>query len=372
VLYRGSDGALIVGEHAPSGTLDIHLIKLNGTSVASDTTFGLGSVVGFGSVDQMFLLSNTTVLFTIRGVTGSFANGVLWTLDLTTGATTSIPVTGAVGTINALAFDPVNSYAYLGYFASGTSYVYRVSVPAGGAAQLVATVPGDIVQLAMDASGSLYSGSGDPTPNPPDVHRIDVTTGTLTPLYPNAWGGSALAIEEVTGNLVVGTFDLGSNQGAVIVGPPAGPGLIVATAAASPLPNSLPSGIAVNSNMDVYGPATPGANQYWFSTAPNPGGLPIIGNAGFSVTVNASSGSAPGVLGIATLPANSAFAGLTILIDPGTLIVPLIPLSASSSVSVPLAIPNDPFLSGFAAYLQTAHTEAAGLASSAGLRITLP
>ena len=379
LLCRESDGALLVGEHTPSGSVDIHLltvsVAMSGSTMvsavaSSDTVFPIGTVAPglLGSVDQMAFLSDTTVLFSIRGLSGGpLAGSPLAMLDLTTGATTSIPVTGTFGTVNALAYDPVTSTAYLGFFGGGPSNVYKVYVPFGGAAQYLATVPADVAQLTVDGLGALYVSHGGAGST---LSRIDLSNGTLTALYPNLPGGNALTVEQVTGDLVFAAFSIALNQGIAVVGPPSGPAYTFATQSGMPLSTAYPSGVAVRSTMRSYGPATPGTFTHWFRISPNPGGLPAVGNMAFSVTVDSSLGSPAGVLGISTASWNGPALGLTILIDPNSLIA-LINLPAAASVPVSLPIPAVPALYGFMGYLQTVHLDPGGYASSAGLKITL-
>jgi hypothetical protein len=387
ILYRESDGLILVGEHeVPGQTLDIHAITLNGTAVASDVTYTIGTVTGgFGSIDQMAWLSDNEVLFAHRNTTlGPMSGYDVGRLDLTSGMITPLlqsgTAIGQIGTINALAVNKAGTIGYVGRFNYNstlgfyTSNIYTIPLPAGTPPTLFATMPRAVTQLAVDASDNLYAGAVNDQfiAGATDLWQIDTTTGALTSLHPTFQRVNALGIEEATGNLSFVAYDPATALSGWYVGPPGGPyvqTIDVSVPVLPPLVGSV-SGCAVNSNMDRYGPATPGMNSYAFEFTPNPGGLAIVGNLGFSVTVSSTPGAASGILGIAALPDNIPISGITLLVDPGSLVA-LFSLAAATSVTVPLGIPNLPSLSQLSVYLQTVHTEAGGFASSSGLRITI-
>jgi hypothetical protein len=62
--------------------------------------------------------------------------------------------------------------------------------------------------------------------------------------------------------------------------------------------------------------------------------------------------------------------GVTLLLDPATLVLPL-SLPPVSPSSIPLPIPNTPTLASTSIYAQTFHLEGTGWAASRGLRVTL-
>ena len=130
-------------------------------------------------------------------------------------------------------------------------------------------------------------------------------------------------------------------------------------------------GIAVNNAIESYGVRCDRQNRYWFENFPNPGGLPTLGNASFSLTM-ASAPSAPvqSIFGLSLGRGSSTFAGCEILVDPGSLAISI--FAGSTSTVVPLPIPNDPAFSGLGLTAQSAHLEnGGGFAASRGLDLVV-
>jgi len=274
----------------------------------------------------------------------------------TPGTVVPIPITpDPPGTINAMALDR-NGTCYFGKFLGGatTSNIWRVPVPAGGTPTLVATLSGPILALAFDSNDTLWAGSGG------TLYTIDTTTGVATPVpTPGLNSVNGIAEEPETGALVL-----------VPGGPPfdcfrlAGGTMTLL----SMLPGGFSTGVALNPTLWIYGPASPGANVYAWQTAPNPGGLPTVGNATFTMTLRSDPGNAPGWAFLSLDRAQIPILGVTVLLDPTTL-VPWLPLPAQNLVTLPLPLPGNPALSGVHVFAQTIHLEPSGLAASSGVRI---
>ena len=134
----------------------------------------------------------------------------------------------------------------------------------------------------------------------------------------------------------------------------------------------MPFSMDVNASFQRYGVGTPAANSYRIVDCPNPGGLPQIGNSRFSITVRG---------GISRVQASWLLIGVTGLPQPGqfiparvNLLVPLSPPSLLLSVTgltYGLPVPNTPGLVGTTIYIQTAHVDAGGLATSDAVRLSI-
>ena len=128
----------------------------------------------------------------------------------------------------------------------------------------------------------------------------------------------------------------------------------------------LVAGIDVNHSPETYGPASPGLNHYRWATTPNPGGLPMVGNASFSLTLYATPGF--GITSsfymVSHKAAQIALPSVTLLLG-GTLVGPFRMPNPVPSATIPLPIPNNPTLLGLQAFhLQSFHFEGVQLAAS--------
>src|SRR5690606_18699343 len=124
--------------------------------------------------------------------------------------------------------------------------------------------------------------------------------------------------------------------------------------------------IDVNPNPEVFGAGSPGQATYGWQV-PNPGGLPLVGNAGFSLTVEVEAGNpTPGFVwfGLALDPEPDTVQGATLLLEP-TLIVTGVALPFPGPMTLALPIPNQPALVGATLFAQSFHLESgAELAAS--------
>ncbi len=366
-VLRAPDGSLIVGETLPrGGPLDLHVLTLTGATVASDTTFTLGSAFSPSSVVQCALLPNGEILVGVTGVTtGPLAGEMLGLVDPATGSVAPIPISPApLGIFNALAVDSSGTVAFLGMVSAlplGPSDIYSVAVPGGGPPAFGAPVPGVIQNLDLLPSGNLVASTGFSQ----DLFVIDTATAATTPIPTSVFSPTGVAVESVTGGYAVTTnFTTPSIH------------FVDASGATTPLSTigggAGLSGIDVNPNPEAFGTGTSGANTYSWALAPNPGGLPTVGNAGFSVTVSSTSGSTAGWIGFSSLPGTGVVLfGVSLWIDLASLLF-LVPMPASGTL--PLPIPPVPALAGLQGYLQTFHLDLAlpfGIAASPGLEVTV-
>jgi hypothetical protein len=367
VLRRPSDGALIVGERAPSGcTVDLHVLTLAGSAVATDTLYPIGvSNIG-GEIPQAALLPNGDILVAVSDVDWASLLG-LAIVTPSTGAVTPIPVTlpgMGLGVVNALVVDSAGTTAYFAmYVTTDLGDVYSVPVPGGGLASLVASVPAGVSNLAFDLDGDLLATC---LGGPPNLFEIDPGTGTVTAIPTSIGTLNAIAVETVTGNYAVLTANAGIPPRSVYWMLPDGSATLLCDPGLA-----ITSGIDVNPNPETYGPPSPGANEYTWTLAPNPGGLPTVGNAFFGLTLASAPGTAPGILAVGLQAASIPFGTVTILVDPASLLF-LHAIPASPSTTIPLPIPPARVLVGATVYFQTFHLEPGGvLAASRGLAATV-
>jgi hypothetical protein len=179
---------------------------------------------------------------------------------------------------------------------------------------------------------------------------------------------NAVAVERVTGDLFL---NQGNSQPSVWISHVA-PGPTV-TPLLTPPPGGwgYPSGIAVNDDPEAYGPATPGANTYTWALAPNPGGLPLRGNLGFSLTLSSSPSGAPGAWFASVAPtAPFPLFGISVNIEPAGMIANG-GLAGTPAATIALPIPAIAGLAGTPFFFQTVHLDPLGLAASAGLALTI-
>jgi hypothetical protein len=398
ILWR-NDGVLIVGEVAQGGqVLEIHEITLGpfnplGTPMAADVRRCITTVpAGWtGSIDQMDFLPNGDVLFSVRtlpattcsGTVNAFSTTVLGILS-TANAVVPVPV-GPLppGIVNALAFDAATSTLWVGMFVylpatnlyTSTIYSIPFPPPAGTSLTPVATFPnqGALLNLAVDDTGRVLASFLGTTA----ISIINPATATVTqvPLLPAPTNINGIAVERVTGDVAFVTDDP-FNSRAVFRAPSNGGSWSAANMLTPTLLPAIgnPSGIAIHPDPKTYGTATPGANTYAWALAPNPGGLPVIGNSGFSLTLVSTPAGAPGIwgAGLAALvpPSTGILPPIALNIDPANLVL-WGPLAGQPVETISLPIPQAPILSGQTFYFQSAHFDPAGLAGSAGLQVTI-
>jgi WD40 repeat protein len=160
---------------------------------------------------------------TLFGVTGSDgAASNLYTVNITTGATTLIGATGFSG-VGALAFAPNGTTLY-GVANSGHRLItINTSTGVGTAVSASATGTGNIADIAFRADGVLFAAAGSDGVAP--LYTINTTTGiaTLIGTMAGSGGGNALAFN------ATGTLFLDANSGLYTVNPVTAATILVAT-----------------------------------------------------------------------------------------------------------------------------------------------
>jgi hypothetical protein len=129
-------------------------------------------------------------------------------------------------------------------------------------------------------------------------------------------------------------------------------------------------GIAINPNPEIFGTGTPGSSTYRWEL-PNAGGLPLVGNTAFSLTVQGTGLPQPGAAGIGTARASVPIVvlGATLVVDPASIL--LWKAVASVPSPVPIPIPNISAFVGAKLVVQSFHLEGAQLAATPGIEFTV-
>lgn len=369
-------GDLLVGETGANTTIELHRITIDGSfAMTRHSRFVLGTG---GDVGQTAQIDPDLVLVTCTDVTGPIGAGPtsIGTVNLSTGVVTPWTQLSAQFTApysaNAVCVDRARGVAYIGGFNPAT--VYRVSLGAlpPTAGTLLATLPGSIDKLELDAAGNVLAAGRGATDS---IFRIDPATRTVTPVLTNWTNAPTLAVEPATGDLLfAGIPAPGSNRHGVYWMPlGAAPTFLSRTEAATGNPPGLPMGLDVAPAPVHYGQpgVTAGtAPPCVWSSVPHPNGLPLVGNPGFrlqmSCTVPAAAAWWFASLGAA--PAGRTIPGTTLPlhVDPALVIA----VDSLTGGNRAFPIPNDPNLLGNSLYFQALAATAAGIASTEGLRVT--
>ena len=371
ILYRESDGALLVGERAPAATsVDVHVLQLSGTAVVADMPISVGTGNSVGEIPQMGWLPDGRVVVAATDLSDGPLKNYLTTrygwqglgiVDTQNATVTPVPISNGatiVDVFNALAVAPDGQSVYLGTYVSNTSGdIWNVPLPAGGPATLVANLPGGISNMAFDDQGYLwvtdaYTSQG--------LYKVDLATNTFVTVPHSAGAINGIAFEHTTGNFAFVTGGAGVPARSGFWTDPAGTNNLLAT----PAGIATPSGVAIRPNPARHGTGSAAANRYDWALRPNPGGLPLTGNAGFSLTLR-TTGSGTTLAGV-YLIATQALAtplhvlGVDLWLDPATIhlsgLVPAAPLA-----TIPLPIPADPSLVGLPLFAQGFALEAGDL-----------
>lgn len=380
VAYRSSDGMLIAGERAPAGTsVDLHVMRLSGNNVVFDQLFSCGTSVNVGEIPQCAPLPDgrrIVVAATDLQPGGPLARFQtlqynwegLGIVDTVSGAVTAIPVANLSsfpGVINGLAVARDGQTVWVGNYISATAGdLWSVPITGGQATQ-VATLPWGASNVAVDNDGTVLVTTLD---GPPNLFRYDPVTGLTTPIPTGIGAMNAIGVEPATGNYLLATATAGTPTRSLLWMTPGG----APTLLASPNRQTI-SGIGVNPNPESYGASTPGSVDYHWQVAPNPGGLPLAGNLGFSLTV---ASDAP-MVAVAVLCVSlartepTALFGLTTHVDLGVAAVTFTTLANTASIALPL--PADPTFVGLSLFGQAFFAEATGnlLAASPGVSLTI-
>ncbi|MCA8953439.1 MAG: hypothetical protein KDE27_28255 [Planctomycetes bacterium] len=379
LLRRPGDGALLVGERAPSGaSLDFHVLQLAGQQVVFAQLFSCGTSAGVGEIPQFGLLPDGRVVLSATdlqpgGVMSHFTNGAygwqgLAILDTESGAFAAIPVSNwsaFTGVINGMAVSRDGQTVWLGaYISVSSGALWQVPV-AGGAMTQVAALPFGDSNVAVDHDDSVLLTTLN---GPPNLFRYDPTTTQLAVIPSNSGPLNAIAVEPATGNYLIATANAGTPARSLVWRTPTGSETVLQ---ATPT-NATISAVSSNPNPENYGAGTPGTTSYHWLTAPNPGGLPELGNQQFSLTVaSEQSIVAPGVIMVGFAPsAPVTVVGVDVYVAQGAAVYFTTVLADTATLDVPL--PTDPSFVGLELFAQSFWAEpAGGLAASDAVSMTI-
>lgn len=379
VAYRSSDGTLIAGERAPAGTsVDLHVMRLSGDTVVFDQLFSVGTSWSVGEIPQCGLLSDGRIVVAATDLTagGPLAQFLtaqyhwqgLGIVDTVSGSVTPIQVANLSsfpGVINGLAVAKDEQTVYVGNWISATSGDLWAVPIQGGTATQVAQLPFGASNVAIDLDGTVLVS----TLNGPDnLFRYDPVANTTTPIPTGTGPLNAVYVEPTTGYYLTATASAAQQGRSLFWMSPVGtPQLLVA-------PNlQTISGISANPNPEPYGASTPGSVDYRWALSPNPGGMPLVGNSAFSLTVESvgpMNGFALMTVSLAKTAPTTQF-GITTHVDFGAAVTRFVPLF--DVATMPLAIPNDPNFIGLQIFGQTYVSELATgqLAATPGVELTI-
>ncbi|MHC4897326.1 MAG: SMP-30/gluconolactonase/LRE family protein [Planctomycetota bacterium] len=361
ILYRKRDGAILVGERTPvNSSIDLHVIHLKGQSVFVDACFSLGTGGSCcGEIAQMGLLSDERVVVAVTDVAAGPLKNIKTTLfgwqgigivNTKSGLVTPITVTNSaqiIDVFNGLAIAPDEKSKINGD-------IWQVPIT-GGKATLFASVPVGLSNLAFDDAGNLWVTGLDATRG---LYRVD-KNGKVTKVPQTNGSMNAIAFDSWTGTFAVLSANAGKPVRSVFWMEPSGKEHLLTNPGLGTL-----SGIAFNPNPEVIGAGTPGSATYDFKR-PSPGGMPLLGNANFSLTVVATQGVArPGLAAFGTgrLPQPILIGGAQVHLDPAKILAVVSLPYPSMTLSLP--VPNDKGLIGFPFFVQTFHTESSTKAAT--------
>lgn len=379
-VLRRPDGALVVGERAPAGTsVDVHVLRLSGAAVVHAQLFSAGTSASAGEIPQCALLPDGRIAVAATDLT---AGGPLaqfqtaqyhWEgigiLDPESGAVVPIAIPNLSqlpGVINGMAASADGATLYVGNYVSTVAGDLWAVPVAGGAATQVATLPAGASNVAVDLDGTVLVATLN---GPPNLFRYDPVSGATTPVATASGPLNALAVETVTGNAFLATANAGVPARSLVWMTPSG----VETLLVSPSLATI-SGVDLNPNPESYGAGTAGTAEYGWRLRPNPGGLPVAGNASFALAVRANrpmTALAMLLIGFDRQPVPLVVEGLSILVAPGTSVSAL--HTFQDERVFPLPIPADPWFVGLAVRAQTLFLEqpAGTLAASPGVEFTV-
>lgn len=380
IAYRASDAMLIAGERSPAGTsVDLHVMRLQGSAVVFDQLFSVGTSVNVGEIPQCAPLPDGRRI--VVGASDLAPGGPLaqfqtlqynWEglgiVDTVSGSVTAIPVANLSsfpGVINGLNVSLDGQTVYVGNWISASSGdLWSVPIT-GGTATQVATLPFGASNVAIDNDGSVLVTTLN---GPPNLFRYDPTTGLTTPITTGTGAMNAICVEPATGNYLFATATAGTPSRSLLWMAPNG----TPTLLASPNQQTI-SGISVNPNPEQYGVSTPGAVDYHWQVAPNPGGMPLVGNSGYSLTVAANQpmiALALLTVSLGSTAPTSQF-GLLTHIDFSAAVTTFTTLA--DTATMPLPLPNDNAFVGLQLFAQAFLVEQPNnvLAASPGVSMTI-
>ncbi len=376
VVHLATSGRIVAsgGNFATApNPLEVYVITPSGNlgaTVASVVTHSLGTFTNTNGVGicAMAELGDGRVLIALdpTSVGGPFAGRPLVILDPSLppgpGALTAVPITGMPsGFVNAMAVDVEAQIAYLSF----GNMLWRVPVPGGGSPQLLASLP-QIHALAVENDGRVLAGGPLAGFSASWLRRIDPSTYVVTD-FPNMnlAGGAvnALHVDAVTGDLYFAFVTLTVGNQVQRLSPRTTSGL---TSVVASLPGCI-SGIDQHARLETYGAASGSGTIARWQLAPNPGGSPAPGNAGFSLTCSAATG-ATYLWAIGLQRTNVQVTAS----PPVTLHVQPVAVQLTQSNTMPLPIPADPALAGLQLFAQCAQLLPGGaVRATSGLQCNL-
>ncbi len=379
LLRRPSDGALIVGERAPQGTsVDVHVLTLRGADVVHAQLFSVGTSANVGEIPQLALLPDERIVVAATDLaaggplaqflTAGYHYEGIGILDTKSGGVVPVPIANLnqfPGVINALAVSRDGQTIYVGnYISVGSGDLWSVPVT-GGTATMVASLPFGASNLAVDLDGTVLVTTLN---GPANLFRYDPATQTTTAVTTASGPLNAIAVERATGNYLLATANAGVPSRALLWMDGNG----VEHNLISPNMATI-SCLDGNPNPEAYGEGTSGVLAYDWQLAPNPGGLPEVGNLGFSLTMAASqSTTAPAmfVMSLAKAPPTTLF-GLQVLVD--LAVTSLTFTTLVDTAALPFPIPPVAALTGMELFAQGFVVENGGgsFAASPGVAFTI-
>jgi hypothetical protein len=376
---RSSDGALLAGERAPAGaSVDFWVLRLQGSQVVLAQSYSCGTSAGVGEIPQFGQLPDGRVVIAATdllagGQMAHFFNGGgynwqgLSILNPQNGAFSTIAVSNwnqFVGVMNGMAVSRDGNFVYLGEYISTTAGSLWVIPTAGGTGTIV-NLPFGASNVAVDLDGTVLVTTLN---GPPNLFRYDPVAQSTTVVTTTTGPLNAIVIESATGNYQMATANGGTPSRSLLWRTPAGPENVLL----SPQLGTI-SSVDVNPNPEVYGAGSPLPSAYAWRLSPNPGGLPLVGNTNFSLTVGASPGTVAAGLFLvgAAKSAPLSVLGIDVLVDPAGAVA--LSGSLTDTAILPLPLPNQPSLVGAQLFAQSIWIDltTSSFAASAGVELTV-
>jgi len=393
VVRRHRDGTLFVGDMATNGgPIHVHILKMNGAHVTTmrKVVLGQGPAAPNAArpVGGLALLPDGRVLVAAGNlVSGPMAGWKIAILDDRPAVPTLTRIVPAAAmtypVIFGVAVSPDGSTAYaLNHSWAPFSYypavLYAVDLTRSDyPVAVLHTWPNHVVtKLAVDRDGAIHAAGGQlPSSNPfnPSIFKIvydklkktvkvtkfdGLTKVALTGIALERANGRFVLVSNSFPNYTKSVDDFSvlttdsSGKLSVLTGPPAGGW-------------GSPMDVAINDAFEPYG-HTRDEQRHWFAEFPNPGGLPEVGNANFSVTMQSNGNPTLSRLLIGLAPTNTMVAGVRLLVEP--VVVLGVP---KPTYEWKFPIPNHPVYRGLKVYMQGAHYEAGKWGVSRGLEVVI-
>ena len=236
---------------------------------------------------------------------------------------------------------------------------------AGGALTLAAALPFGASNITIDRDDTVLVTTLN---GPPNLFRYDPVAQTTTPTDLGIGPMNAITVENVTGNYVLATANAGLPPRSLYWTTPTGTPNLLQN------PNlATISCLDINPNPESFGVSSGGSTSYRWRSGGDPDGLPLIGNANFSFTVESTTPMvALGffLFGFQPVPSFDVF-GLTCYIDLANFVA--IPMTLNDSAPFVFSLPNDPSTIGDQFFCQALLIESPTsiLAASPGLSFTI-